>query len=141
MSVEDGNVVSAHINLGAKLSFFGSSLLWRGWFRIALFWGAFAAALSVLARVAPFSEWGHVLEVIREVANGDIGHVAERSFAFALSSGIAQIAIALAVAFFVSHVLLRQWLFQPKAASTPSPARSSSGGSPRFDCVAVPQRA
>ncbi|WP_439410312.1 anti-phage ZorAB system protein ZorA [Bradyrhizobium sp. DASA03030] len=105
MSIENGNVVSAII-MGAGLGFFGSSLLWRSWFRIALFWGIFAATLTVLARVAPFSEWGHVLEVFREVGNGDIEHVAERSFAFALSSGIAQIAIALAVAFFVSHVLL-----------------------------------
>ena len=92
--------------MGAGLSFIGSSLLWRSSFRIALFWGIFAAALTVLARVAPFSEWGHVLGVFREVGNGDIEHVAERSFAFALSSGIAQIAIALAVAFFFSHVLL-----------------------------------
>lgn len=86
--------------------FLGSSLLWRGWFRIALFWGSFATALIALARAAPFSDWSHVLVVLGEVSNGDIEHVAERSFAFALSSGIAQIAIALAIAFLVSHVLL-----------------------------------
>jgi hypothetical protein len=87
------------------LSLFGLPLLWRGWFRVALFWGSFAATLIVLARSAPHSEWSHVFAVLREVGNGDIEHVSERSFAFALSSGIGQIAVALAVAFLASHVL------------------------------------
>jgi hypothetical protein len=90
------------------LSLFGLPLLWRGWFRVALFWGSFAATLIVLARSAPHSEWSHVFAVLREVGNGDIEHVSERSFAFALSSGIGQIAVALAVAFLASHVLLLQ---------------------------------
>lgn len=73
---------------------------------MALFWGSFATTLIVLAQFAPHSEWNHVFEVLREVSAGEIDHVSERSFAFALSSGIGQIAIALAVAFFASHVLL-----------------------------------
>jgi ABC-type transporter Mla subunit MlaD len=88
------------------LSFLGSPWLWRGWFRIVLFWGILAATLMGLAKVVPFSDWNHVHDVLREVANGDIEHVSERSFAFALSSGIVQIAIALAAAFFASHVVL-----------------------------------
>ncbi|WGS25797.1 anti-phage ZorAB system protein ZorA [Bradyrhizobium sp. ISRA464] len=84
----------------------GTPLLWRGWFRLALFWGSFAATLIAMARFAPHSDWNHVLDVLREVSNGDIEHVSERSFAFALSSGIGQIAIALAGAFLISHVLL-----------------------------------
>jgi ABC-type transporter Mla subunit MlaD len=88
------------------VGFLGSRLLWRGWFRVALFWGSFAATLIALARVAPYSDWNRVLDVLREVSNSNIEHVSERSFAFALSSGIGQIAIALAAAFLTSHVLL-----------------------------------
>ncbi|MDR3468139.1 MAG: anti-phage ZorAB system protein ZorA [Xanthobacteraceae bacterium] len=73
---------------------------------MALFWGSFTATLVALAKVAPSSDWNHVLDVLHEVSSGNIEHVAERSFAFALSSGIGQIAVALAVAFLASHVLL-----------------------------------
>jgi ABC-type transporter Mla subunit MlaD len=74
--------------------------------RAVLFWGSFTAALIALAEVAPYSRWQHVFDVIREVSAGNIGHVSEKTFAFALSSGICQVAIAFAFAFFVSHVIL-----------------------------------
>jgi hypothetical protein len=71
-----------------------------------LFWSSFSATLVVLAEYAPFSRWQHVFNVVREIGAGNIKHVSEKNFAFALSSGIGQVAIAFAFAFFVSHVLL-----------------------------------
>jgi hypothetical protein len=64
------------------------------------------AALIALSEFAPYSKWQHVLDVLREVSAGHIEHVSEKTFAFALSSGIGQVAIALALAFLLSHVLL-----------------------------------
>ena len=84
----------------------GSTLLWHGLVRAVIFWGTFAAGLVALAEVAPYSRWQHVSDVIREVIAGNIEHVSEKTFAFALSSGICQVAIAFAFAFFVSHVVL-----------------------------------
>jgi hypothetical protein len=74
--------------------------------RAVIFWNTFAAGLAALAEVAPYSRWQHVSKVIREVSAGNIEHVSEKTFAFALSSGICQVAIAFAFAFFVSHVVL-----------------------------------
>jgi hypothetical protein len=88
------------------LKFLGSSLLWHGLVRAAIFWGTFGVGLAALAEFAPYSRWHHVSDVLREVSAGKIDHVSEKTFAFALSSGICQVAIALALAFFVSHVLL-----------------------------------
>jgi hypothetical protein len=122
--------------MGAGLSFLGSPLLWRGWFRIALFWGSFAVTLIALAGVAPYSEWSHVLDVLREVSNGDIEHVSERSFAFALSSGIGQIASALAVAFFVSHVLLLRATLRGVAGLLGRP-RDLAGFAQAFDGISA----
>lgn len=74
--------------------------------RALLFWSSFTAALITLAEFAPYSKWQHVFDVLHEVSAGHIEHVSEKTFAFALSSGISQVAIALALAFFVTHVLL-----------------------------------
>ncbi len=84
----------------------GSSLLWRGLVRAVIFWSAFGAGLTAVAKFAPYSQWQHVFSVLREVSAGNIDHVSEKTFAFALSSGICQVAIAFAFAFFVSHVVL-----------------------------------
>lgn len=83
-----------------------SSTLWNGFVRILLFWTTFAAALLVIARFAPFSEWDRVHQVFQEVASGDVRNVSDKTFAFALSSAIVQVAVALALSFLVSHVLL-----------------------------------
>jgi ABC-type transporter Mla subunit MlaD len=88
------------------LRILGSTLLWHGLVRAVIFWSTFAAGLAGLARIAPYSRWQHVSDVIREVSAGNIEHVSEKTFAFALSSGICQVAIAFALAFFVSHVVL-----------------------------------
>jgi hypothetical protein len=88
------------------LRILGSSLLWHGLVRAVIFWSTFGAGLAALAEFAPYSRWQHVSDVLREVGAGKLDHVSEKTFAFALSSGICQVAIALALAFFVSHVVL-----------------------------------
>jgi hypothetical protein len=74
------------------LRILGSSLLWHGLVRAVIFWSAFGAGLTALAEFAPYSQWQHVFNVLREVSAGKIDHVSEKTFAFALSSGICQVA-------------------------------------------------
>jgi hypothetical protein len=69
------------------LRILGSSLLWHGLVRAVIFWSAFGAGLTALAEFAPYSQWQHVFNVLREVSAGKIDHVSEKTFAFALSSG------------------------------------------------------
>lgn len=81
-----------------------------GIFRIVLFWVIVAAAQFGLSKVMPFSDWQHVADELMRVAAapdgpGRFDGVSNAHFAFALASGIMQFAGALAVAFFVCHVL------------------------------------
>jgi len=99
------------------LDIIASRILWNGFTRFLLFWTLVAGALFVLSHTVPYSGWVLVLEVLRESALGNIGRISNRTFAFALSSGIVQFAIALALAFFVMHVLLlRAAVFSAKRA-------------------------
>jgi ABC-type Fe3+ transport system permease subunit len=73
-----------------------------------------------VAEFAPYSQWQHVFSVLREVSAGKIDDVSEKTFAFALSSGICQVAIAFAFAFFVSHVFFLELPYaKPREALGP----------------------
>lgn len=88
------------------MSIFGSAVIWNGIVRFVLFWLLVALGLVALADVTPYANWGLVYAELREVGSGNISGIAEKHFAFALSSGIIQVALALAFALFVAHVLL-----------------------------------
>lgn len=85
---------------------FASALVWSGAFRFGLFWIIVGTALAFIATVIPFANWSLVFSVMKDVGAGDISRVADKTFAFGLSSAIVQFALALAIGFFIAHVLL-----------------------------------
>jgi uncharacterized protein YukE len=88
------------------LRVFASTALWSGVVRFILFWSLVGFGLAAVSHVTPYSNWPLVHNVLNEVRVGHIRRVAEQDFAFALSSAIVQLALALAFALFVAHVLL-----------------------------------
>ena len=88
------------------MGIFGSSAIWNGFVRFVLFWFLVAFGLAALAHETPYTNWGLVFAELSKVGAGNINGIAEKHFAFALSSGIIQIALALAFALFIAHVLL-----------------------------------
>ncbi len=90
--------------------------------------------LTAVSHITPYSNWQLVDSVLNEVRAGDIDHVAEQSFAFALSSAIVQLALAFAFAIFVAHVLLlRAALYTAKRDLGPD--RDLRGFATRFDAI------
>ena len=91
---------------GTALIDFVSKFAWNGIFRVVLFWGLTSIALVALSYIVPYANWRYVLDVLSEVARGDIGSVADRAFAFAVASAIVQVATALGFTFLICHVIL-----------------------------------
>jgi hypothetical protein len=91
---------------GTALIDFVSKFAWNGIFRAALFWGLTFIALAALSYIVPYANWRYMLDVLSEVARGDIGHVADRAFAFGVASAIVQVAAALGFTFLICHVVL-----------------------------------
>src|SRR5687768_104819 len=87
------------------LGLFAQPWLWHGLIRVPLYWGVFVGALLLLAPIAPFSNWSLMLEVFREASGGGYERISDPKFAFALASLIGQVAVALAGAYLLAHVL------------------------------------
>jgi hypothetical protein len=111
-----------------------STRVWNSAVRISLFWLLVALALLVLGGYTPYSNWQLVFTVFEDIRRGDIDRIADQNFAFALSSGIVQIAFALAFAFLLAHVLfLRAAVFAAKRDLGPSDDPQNFAA--RFDIV------
>jgi ABC-type transporter Mla subunit MlaD len=94
------------------LRLFASAALWSGIVRFILFWTLVGLGLVVASHIAPYSDWRLVYDVLKDVRAGLADRIAGKDFAFALSSGIVQVAMALAFAFLITHVLLIQAAIQ-----------------------------
>jgi len=88
------------------LSLFASRWLWHGVVRSLLFWSALGLALAAIAARTPYANWQLVGAVLGDVVHGEVDRIADQRFAFALSTVIAQTALAYAIAFFFCYVLL-----------------------------------
>lgn len=116
------------------MSVFASAALWNGIVRVGVFWSLFAAGLLLFALCLPFSNWPLVVEVLGEVGTGANQRVASRDFAFALSSGIVQVALALALAMFLAHVVLLRVALQ-SATRALGHSRDVQAFASQFDAV------
>lgn len=85
---------------------FARPVVWYGTVRAVIFLGLATVSGLLLARVIPFANAGILAEVSQEMARGTYERVSDRTFAFALASLVVQIAGALAISFFVAHVIL-----------------------------------
>ncbi|CAO4191861.1 anti-phage ZorAB system protein ZorA [Methylorubrum extorquens] len=85
---------------------FARPVVWHGLVRAVVFLGLTAASGMLLARLVPFSDIGILADVYHEMTQGNYERVSDRNFAFALASLVVQVAGALAIAFFLAHVLL-----------------------------------
>jgi hypothetical protein len=74
--------------------------------RFVLFWTVVALAMLLVGPVAPYSNWALIARVLGEISRSDLNQIINKDFAFGLASAIGQIAVALAAAFAVCHVLL-----------------------------------
>jgi hypothetical protein len=87
------------------MSVLASRLLWSSAVRFMLFWAVVLGTLWGLANTVAWLDLQLIWATLREAAAGNLAGVSTQGFAFALASGLAAFAVALALAFSVMHTI------------------------------------
>jgi hypothetical protein len=86
---------------------FSSRILWNGVIRVVLFWAIVSATVYATSLKFPILDFPLIHETIGiAFATGHLEGLSSQDFAFALASMIGAVALGLAVAYLIMHVVL-----------------------------------
>jgi hypothetical protein len=125
------------MNVGAqvKMRLFSSRVLWSGVTRLVLFWVIVSATVYTASLKFPVLDFRLIQETIGVTfATGHPESLSSQDFAFALSSLIGAVALGLAVAYFVMHVVLISLAISDASRRITS-ARNSASFVDKFDAI------
>ncbi len=114
---------------------FSSRLLWSGVIRFVLFWAIVSATVYATSLKFPILEFPFIRKTIGlAFASGHLEGLSSQDFAFALAAMIGAVALGLAVAYFIMHVVLIS-LAIFDASQPVTRARSSTLFAENFDAI------
>ncbi|MBB5045969.1 uncharacterized protein YukE [Rhodopseudomonas rhenobacensis] len=117
------------------MQIFSSRVLWNGAIRLLLFWSIVGTTVYASSLTIPFLDFPLIQKTIgAAVSTGHVEGLSSPEFAFALAFLIGVVALGLAVAYFVVHVVLFSLAISDATRRIKS-ARNSAQFSENFDAI------